>query len=120
MNKALNDAHETSGRGKDWRKSMSDHVAFALLVYTGIHIFATVGAMKATGLKTGALFALCFLVAAIIPALRKFERRWTTLSDEQAVDPDYAPAFRRDLAFLWILAIGLPFALTFMFRAMAG
>ena len=100
MNKALHDAqpaHETAVRGTDWRKSMSNHVASALLVYTGIHIFATVGALNDVGLKMGALFALCVLVAGIIPALRKFESRWTTLSDEEAADPGKAPAFRRDL-----------------------
>jgi len=120
MNKALEDAHGAAEQGKDRRKGMSNHVAYALLVYTGIHIFATVSAMKAAGLKTGALFALCVLVAGIIPALRKFESRWTRLSDEQAFDPDYAPAYRRDLTLLWILAIGLPVALTFAFRALAG
>ncbi|MDN3647120.1 hypothetical protein QWY75_12985 [Pontixanthobacter aestiaquae] len=117
MNKALN---KTAAQTKDWRKSISDHVAYALLVYTAIHIFATVGAMKATGLKTGALFALCILVAAVIPALRKFEKRWKNLSDEQAVDPSFAPAYKRDLTLLWVAAIGLPVALTFIFRAAAG
>lgn len=120
MNKALDDAQGAAAHRKDWRKGMSNHVAYALLVYTAIHIFATVSAMKATGLKTGALLALCVLVAGIIPALRKFEGRWTVLNDDQAVDPSYAPAYRRDLTFLWILAIGLPFALTFIFRMIAG
>ena len=120
MNKALDDAQGTAGQAKDWRKSISDHVAYALLVYTGIHIFATVGAMKDTGLKTGALVALCILVAAIIPALRKFENRWKRLTDEQAVDPGYGAAFKRDVAVLWALAIGLPFALTFALKAIAA
>ena len=30
----------------DWRKKMSDHVAWALIVYTGLHIFLTLGAIS--------------------------------------------------------------------------
>lgn len=104
---------------RDWRKSMSDHVAYALLVYTGLQIFTTMGAMKATGMKLLALFALVVLVAAIIPACRWFEKRWSGLSDEQASSPDYAAAFKRDITGLWLMAIGLPFVLTLFFRGLA-
>lgn len=105
---------------RDWRKTMSDHVAYALLVYTALQIFATMGAMKETGMKMMALFALVVLVGAIIPACRWFERRWRNLSDEQAADLAYEGAFKRDLAGLWILAIGLPFALTMLFKGIAS
>ena len=57
------------------------------------------------------------LVAAIIPACRRFERRWKCLSDEQAADPALRPLYRRDRLVLWLLAIGLPFALTALFKA---
>ena len=50
MNKALDDHDIATGhvgtRRRDWRKAMSDNVALALLVYTGLQIFMTVGAMK--------------------------------------------------------------------------
>ena len=98
---------------RDWRKAMSDNVAYALLVYTGLQIFMTIGAMKK--LAEGSMLpyvSLIVLVAAIIPACRRFERRWDTLSDEQAADPSLRGRFRRDQAFLWLLAIGLPFVLT--------
>lgn len=104
----------------DWRKKMSDNVAYALVVYTALHIFATVGAMKETGMKSMALFALVVLVAAIIPACRKFERRWRDLSDEAASDPEYKSAFRRDQMILWMLALGLPFILTALLKAVAN
>ena len=120
MNKILEDgAPIASARGRDWRKSMSDHVAYALIVYTALHIFATVGAIKQTGFKSLALFALVVLVIGIIPACRSFVRRWRNLGDAQASDPAMAPAFRRNLALLWLLAIGLPFALTGLFKAIA-
>ena len=97
----------------DWRKAMSDNVAYALLVYTALQIFMTISAMK--NLTAGSIlpyFSLIVLVAAIIPACRRFERRWEKLSDEQAHDPSLRSYYRRDQAFLWLLAIGLPFVLT--------
>lgn len=107
-------------RARDWRKAMSDHVAYALLIYTGLQIFATMGAMKETGMKLLALFALVVLVAAIIPACRWFEKRWSGMSDEQATDPSFAEAFRRDIIGLWAMAIGLPFLLTGFFKGIAA
>ena len=66
------------------------------------------------------MIALVVLIAAIIPACRKFERRWRDLSDEQAADPALSSAFRRDQIVLWLLAIGLPFALTALCRSFAA
>lgn len=118
---ALDHSHERRGdaRPVDWRKSMSDNVAIALIVYTGLHIFLTVGAIKETGLRSLAMLALVILIVAIIPACRWFEKRWRDISDEQAHDRALTGAFRRDQAMLWLLALGLPFALTLLFKAMA-
>ena len=96
----------------DWRKSMSDHVAYALLVYTGLQIFLTVKALSEGTSSILPYAALVILVAAIIPACRWFERRWTLLSDEEAANTEHAATFRRDTIALWCLAIGLPFILT--------
>ncbi|MEM7703048.1 MAG: hypothetical protein AAF251_14000 [Pseudomonadota bacterium] len=96
----------------DWRRSMSDHVAYALLVYTALQIFVTVKALSEGFSSILPYVALVILVAAIIPACRWFERRWTVLSDEQAADASLAGDFRRDTIALWALAIGLPFLLT--------
>lgn len=102
---------------RDWRKAMSDHVAYALLVYTGLQIFLTVKAMSEGLSSIFPYIALVILVAAIIPACRWFERRWTGLSDEAASDEAYAGAFRRDTIMLWLLAIGLPLVLTGLCKA---
>ena len=110
---------EASAHRIDWRKSMSDHVAVALIVYTGLNIFLTVGAIRATGLKSLAMVGLVILVAGIIPACHKLDRRWSDLSDDRAHDPALAPAYRRDRLVLWLIAIGLPFALTLFFRSLA-
>lgn len=103
----------------DWRRRISDNIAYALLVYTALQIFVTVGALKADGGSLLPYLALIILVGAIIPACRSFEGRWNGLSEVQAHDPARASAFRRDRLALWLLAIGLPFALTALFKGMA-
>ncbi|MFC0205955.1 hypothetical protein [Novosphingobium soli] len=103
----------------DWRRKMSDHIAYALLVYTALQIFVTIGALKSEGGSLLPYFALVILVVAIIPACRRFESRWNRLTDEQAHDPALAPYYRRDRLGLWALAIGLPFALTALFKGLA-
>ncbi|ASP29166.1 MAG: hypothetical protein VXY04_07645 [Pseudomonadota bacterium] len=120
MNKALHEAElagtHTASRPRDWRKAMSDNVALALLVYTGMQIFMTVGAMKQGVSSIVPYLALVVLVAGIIPACRWFERRWSHLSDDDAADIALKPAFRRDQILLWVLAIGLPAVLTAFFK----
>jgi hypothetical protein len=101
----------------DWRRAMSDHVAYALLVYTALQIFLTVKALSEGSSSILPYAALVILVAAIIPACRWFERRWTLLSDEEAHNRDHAPAFRRDAMALWALSLGLPFVLTTLVKA---
>ena len=110
---------QEEARPVDWRRRMSDHIAYALLVYTGLQIFITMGALKSEGGSLLPYFALVVLVAAIIPACRRFERRWSSLTDEQAHDPSLASYYRRDRRTLWLLAIGLPFGLTLIFKGIA-
>lgn len=108
-----------ASRPVDWRKAMSDNVAYALIVYTGLQIFLTVDAIKETGLRSLAMLCLIILVAAIIPACHKLDKRWRDLSESDAHDHALAGAYRRDQVLLWLMALGLPFALTLLFRAMA-
>ena len=102
----------------DWRKAMSDNIAYALLVYTGLQIFLTMDAIK--DIAQGSILpylSLIVLVGAIIPACRKFEKRWEVLDDAHAADPALRPLYRRDQFTLWLLALGLPFLLTGLFMA---
>ena len=110
---------ESPARETNWRKAMSDNVAIALIVYTSLNIFLTVGAIKATGIRSLAMLCLVILVTAIIPACHKFEKRWRELSDEDARRRAAAGEYRRDQLTLWFLAIGIPCALTLLFRALA-
>ena len=116
---AWHGASQTQAKPLDWRKRMSDNIAYALLVYTGLQIFLTMSALQ---VRSGSLlpyFALVVLVAGIIPACRSFERRWNRLSDQQAADPALAGYYRRDRTWLWVLAISLPVALTGLFKLLA-
>jgi hypothetical protein len=107
----------THAKPRDWRRSMSDHVAYGLLVYTGLQIFVTVKALSEGTSGVLPYLALIVLVAGIIPALRWFEQRWSGLDDAEAANEAYAPAFKRDITGLWLLAVGLPFLLTGLFKA---
>lgn len=122
MTRALKHAARTRTRPGtlDWRKRMSDNIAYALLVYTALQIFVTVQALKEGSSSILPYLALVVLVAAIIPACRAFERRWLVLSDEEAADPKLASAYRRDQIGLWSLAILLPLVLTGLFKLFAA
>lgn len=122
MNKvwdAVTPMRRVSSKPIDWRKRMSDNIAYALLVYTALQIFMTMGALHARGSSLLPYFALVVLVAAIIPACRMFERRWNRLSDTQARDPDFGRYYRRDRLWLWAMAIGLPLVVTGLFKLLA-
>jgi hypothetical protein len=100
---------------------MSDHVAYALLVYTGMQIFVTMTSLKSGhGGSILPYFALIVLVAAIIPGARWFEGRWSALSDTAAANPELAGAFKRDRLALWLCALGLPLGLTAAFKGVAA
>jgi hypothetical protein len=105
-----------ASRPRDWRKAMSDHVAYGLLAYTALQIFVTVKALSEGSSTALPYLALVVLVAGIIPVCRWFEKRWAALSDAEAADPSLAGEFRRDVAALWTMAIGLPFGLTLIFK----
>lgn len=104
---------------RDRRKGISDHVAYGLLVYTGLQIFVTMHALKTGHGSILPYFSLVVLVAAIIPACRAIEKRWTDLSEADAAAPERAPAYNRDRALIWAGAIGLPLLLTGLFKIIA-
>ena len=119
MDKALREHSATqkrAGAKLDWRRKMSDHVAYGLLVYTGLQIWVTMGALKSGQGSVLPYFALIVLVVAIIPGCRLFEKRWESLSDSEAANPELADRFKRDRLLVWLFALGLPFGLTGLFK----
>lgn len=118
--KAFQRTDEAQAKPHGWSRRMSDHIAYALLIYTGLNIVLTVGAIK--GALEGSIlpyFSLVILVAAIIPGCRSLEKRWERLdrsgTDEWTLKRDFA----RDRALVWAAAIVLPVALTLVFKAIA-
>ena len=116
MAKALwESAVDEAGKSRkliDWKRRMSDNVAYALLVYTGLQIFVTMGALKSEHGSILPYFGLVLLVLAIIPGCRMFERRWERLGETDVGSEELKPLFLRDVAILWLAAIGLPFLVT--------
>ena len=104
----------------DWRKRMSDTVAYSLLVYTALQIFVTLRTLEGEGGSMLPMLALIVLVAGIIPMFRHFERHWESLSDAAAADPALLADFRRDQLAVWAVAIGVPFLLAAVFRALVS
>lgn len=116
-------AHDTTAltmappaRPLDWRRRMSDTVAYALLVYTALQIFVTAQVLSDRSATMLPMFALVVMVIGIIPLFRHYERHWETLDDAGAADRAHAARFRRDCLAIWLLAVGLPFAVTGVFR----
>lgn len=103
---------------RDWRRRMSDNVAYALWVYTGLQIFLTLAILKGPGGSVLPYFALVLLIVVVLPGFQSLEKRWEELSDAQAADPALEPAYRRDKRLIWSLAIGLPFVLTLVIKAL--
>src|SRR6187551_3469035 len=119
MDKALREQANPQKRAAaklDWRRKMSDHVAYGLLVYTGLQIFVTMSALKVGQGSILPYFALIVLVVAIIPGCRMFEKRWEALSDSEAANPELADRFKRDRLLVWLFAISLPLVLTAIFK----
>ena len=87
-------------------KRMSNHIAYALVVYTLLLIFEVSPQMESGGMSILPYFLLVVLVGLAILPCRNLERRWKTI--DARGDSDVGGAFRRDAILLWIGAIGFP------------
>ena len=124
MEKALRHSevqgHRAAHKPIVWTKRMSDHIAAALLVYTALHIIVTMQAIKGEGGSILPYFGLVLLVGAIIPGCRLFEKRWERLAASGEPDERLRTLFVRDAVYLWVAAIGLPFAITGLIMALGS
>ncbi|NBC88960.1 MAG: hypothetical protein GVX90_05645, partial [Alphaproteobacteria bacterium] len=71
---------------RDWRKAMSDHVAYALLVYTGLQIFMTVKALNEGGSGLLPYAALVILVIGLWLA-KKIKALFTDVATKRELEP---------------------------------
>lgn len=98
----------TKAQPQTWSQKMSNHIAYALLTYTGLQIFLGMSAIKGESYSILPYFALILLVAAVIPACRNFERRWENMAN--TIEPHWAGQFRKEALMLWCATIALPLA----------
>lgn len=94
-------------------KRMSNHIAYALVVYTLLLIFEVSPQMESKGTSILPYFFLVFLVGLAILPCRSLEHRWKAFD---ALDQtNLRGLFRRDAILLWITAVGIPTALMAIF-----
>ena len=93
-------------KASSFGKRMSNHIAYALVVYTLLLIFEVSPQMESGGMSILPYFLLVVLVGLAILPCHRLERRWQAIdrSGETAV----AGIFRRDAILLWLGAIGGP------------
>ena len=123
MNRALENGArpvDSAADRKSWSARISDHVAYALLAFTGVNIFWTMGQLKGEGGTILPYFGLIVLVGAIIPGLIWMERRWQGFAASTMSQGELAARFRRETTLLWALVLGLPFALCFAVKTIAA
>lgn len=93
-----------------WHRRMSNNLAGALVLFTGIQI-CVISGVVATGATTLLYhLGIAVLIAAIVPAARNMERRWEMLTQSDLFGQGLAARFRVDQLKLWGTALFLPLA----------
>jgi hypothetical protein len=101
-----------------WEKRISNHVAYALLMYTGLQIFVVMQAIRGEGASILPYMGLVALVGIVIPLCRRVEKRWQRLVRSEASEAELGRAFRGDRLGIWLFAIGFPFAFVALFKGL--
>jgi hypothetical protein len=102
---------------KSFAKRMSDNIAWALITYTLLLIFLVTPTMETRGMSILPYFMLVVFVAIMVPFCRRIDRRWKVLDGSELSDSGLATRYAIDRTKLWIIAIGAPAALAFVFNA---
>jgi predicted ABC-type exoprotein transport system permease subunit len=100
---------------KSYSKRMSDHVAFALVIYTLALIFLVTPTIESGGTSIFPYFVLVLFVAAVIPLCRNLERRWQALDANAYSGDGLESRYFADRLKLWVAAVGIPSALAVLF-----
>jgi hypothetical protein len=103
-----------------WEKRISNHVAYALLAYTGLQIFVVMGAIKGEGMSILPYMGLIALVGIVIPMCRRVEKRWQALGRSELSETSLAQIYRGDRLGIWMFAIGFPFAFVLLIKGLAA
>lgn len=100
---------------KSYSKRMSDHVAFALVVYTLMLIFLVTPTIESSGTSIFPYFVLVVFVGAVIPLCRNLERRWQALDASASAGDGLESLYVADRLKLWAAAIAIPVVLAVLF-----
>ncbi|WP_017670729.1 hypothetical protein [Blastomonas sp. AAP53] len=103
-----------------WERRVSNHVAYALLAYTGLQIFVVMGAIRGEGMSILPYLGLIVLVAFVIPLCRRVEKRWQRLARSNASEAALTATYRSDRLGIWLFAIGFPFAFVLLVKGLAA
>lgn len=111
-------SHETDLSG--WQRKISNHIAYALLAYTGLQIFVVMGAIGGHGMSMLPYLALIVLVAIVIPLARKLEKRWEIFLAADPAPAEIQSRYSFDRIKIWAFALGFPFLIVGLSKLVAG
>lgn len=103
-----------------WERRISNHVAYALLAYTGLQIFVVMGAINDDGMSILPYLGLIALVGIVIPICRRMEKRWQALGHSELSESSLMRLYRGDRLGIWLFAIGFPFAFVLLVKAIGA
>ncbi len=119
------DSAQRAARADDtpnWQRKISNHIAYALLAYTGLQIFVVVEAIGGhdNGISMLPYLALVVLVGLIIPVCRKLEKIWEHRIESGWSQQELARQYTIDRIMIWLTAIGFPFLLVAIFKGFSS
>lgn len=109
-----------------WERRISNHVAYALLAYTGLQIFVVMNAMRGEGMSILPYMGLIALVGIVIPLCRRVEKRWQKLGQNegpgqsQQSQDQLMQVYRSDRLAIWLFALGFPFAFVLLIKGLSA
>lgn len=103
-----------------WEKRISNHVAYALLMYTGLQIFVVMQAIRGESASVLPYMGLVALVGIVIPLCRRMEKRWQRLARSGASEAALLSAYRGDRLGIWLFAIGFPFGFVALLKGISA
>ncbi len=110
--------HSSAARGeKTYAKKINDHIALALIAYTMALIFGVTPAMKTEGGSILPYFLLVVFVALMVPFCRNIDNKWKKLDGSELGDSNLKSRYAIDRTKLWMVALGVPILLWFLFSS---
>jgi len=103
-----------------WQTKISNHIAYALLAYTGLQIFVVMGAIGGHGMSMLPYLALVVLVAIVIPLARKLEKQWDRFLGTEPSAHEISRRYNFDRIKIWVFALGFPFLIVGLSKLVSG